>query len=385
MKKKTRAFISVVLVAVLLTVSMYVGAEAQEPVTVDYVDANGKDVSIYLEGSEAFFRLDGIISGDSDGFQNFRAGYGGSYITETGVLVVGYKCVPQEEIARIKKEADLEDAIFVEVPYTYQELEQYQGDICSYLQKYYGVDEFTQEVYFTTGINQETNCIDIRLTKVTANELESIRAEFVDMPCTINVDGNIWKSEETTMDPGDPIGNGVSIGFRCKRSGNKGFLTTRHSTVIGSSVSYGGTVVGTITDAKHDSFADFCFVKVTNTSYTTSRNPRGQSSYQLHSSDYISSTLAQNTVVYLAGRTSSNIRAGVVVNFSQTINGYGSWLIASYSSSSGDSGGCVFAKKNGNYVVLAIHDGRYVTDTNDNAYSTKYTTIKTYCSPLVLY
>jgi len=385
MKKRTRTFIGVLLVAVLLTVNMYVRTEANEPTEVDYIDANGKDVSIYLNGSDAFFRLDKVLTSNTDNYQNFRNGYGGSYIAETGTLVVGYKNVSRDEIEQLKEEADLETAVFVEVPYTYRELEQYQGSICSYLQKYYELDEFTQEIYFTTGIDQETNCIDITLTGVDEAALDNIKSKFDGIPCTISCNGKIWKNEQTTMNPGDPIGTGGSIGFRCKRSGNKGFLTTRHSSVIGSSVTYGGTTVGTITDAKYDSFADFCFVKVTNASYITGLNPRGHSSYQLSSSDYISSTLAQNTVVYLAGRNSSNIRAGVVVTFSQTINGYGSWLISSYSSQSGDSGGCVFAKKSGNYVVLAIHNGRYGTDTDNDAYATKYTTIKTYCSPLALY
>ena len=164
---------------------------------ISYIDANGKDVRAYEKGTEAFGRLSTILEGDSMEFANLRAGYGGGYIADDGVLVVGFKNVSQEEIDAAKAAAQLEDVRFREVAYTCQELEQIEKDICEYLQGVYKVDLNTAKIYFTTAIDQETNCIKINLTAVDNVKLEAVKAELAKYPCTITVNEEIWRSLET--------------------------------------------------------------------------------------------------------------------------------------------------------------------------------------------
>ena len=166
---------------------------------IECTDANGKDVSIYMEASDAFSRLDTILSGDSTEFENFRTGYAGGYITDKGILVVGQKGVQQEELDRVKKAADLKNVRFVEAAYTYRELEQAEKTICKYLQNVYKVNPNTTEVRFTTAINQEYNCIDIELTPVEDEELSAIQTEFEELPCRITMKDVIWMSEELAL------------------------------------------------------------------------------------------------------------------------------------------------------------------------------------------
>ena len=163
---------------------------------VEFIDANGKDVRANLEATEAFARLDKVLSGDSEEFKNLREGYGGGYIAEDGVLVVGFKNVSQDEIDRVKVAAGLQNVRFVEAAYTYQELEQIQKSVNEYLQGVYKVTPNTAEIRFTTAIDQELNGIDIDLTAVEDAVYEAIKAEFADVPCRITMNDAIWVSEE---------------------------------------------------------------------------------------------------------------------------------------------------------------------------------------------
>lgn len=56
-------------------------------------------------------------------------------------------------------------------------------------------------------------------------------------------------------------------------------------------------------------------------------------------------------------------------------------MICSYSSSGGDSGGCIFAVVNGENRVVGIHDGSI----GQNKYGTKFTAMKSTLNSLTLY
>ena len=172
--------------------------EAQQD-EVEFIDANGKDVRANLDATEIFARLDKILSGDSKEFKSLREGYGGGYIAEDGVLVVGFKNVSQDEIDRVKVAAGLQNVRFVEVSYTYQELEKIQKNINEYLQGVYKVTPNTKEVCFATAVDQELNGIAIELTTVEDEVFEAIKAEFANMPCRITMNDVIWMSEELAL------------------------------------------------------------------------------------------------------------------------------------------------------------------------------------------
>lgn len=354
------------------------------------VENNGvPDIS---EGDKAFNALNSVLV-DNPLYNEFIDLYGGGYIDpfENAILYVYYRNDLNMDLLATLKEEDLlqgHSIVFLPCQYSYTQLCLMQNDIWNYKIAHENENNHWTTYLNAIGIDQSSN----RLHCIVSDEARvscGMETVFENYPVEYLISNNYVIEQQTTIHPGYELsygGGGMSLGFRCKKNGVSGFLTTIHNSTTGGTVYCGGNSLGTVTVSVNDGYADFTFVKLTNSNYSISRYPKANTSYQLHSSNYAVS-LPANYTVYMAGRTHSYIVSGVIKYADYSV-GYGThWLACSYSSDLGDSGGCVFAKVNGDYVVLAIHDGRIYDPSTEMylAYSTKYTTIKSYYNDITLY
>lgn len=349
--------------------------------------------AIETEGNHVFNCMNAILEEDlesnSPSFSDFVANYGGGII-EGNHLTIFVKGGMDNQILfeekMNEKGIDHDRYDIVTVEYSYSDLESQIASFWDFRNEQLEEGVAWAEEVYSVAICQERNCItvctsinlDISSCPDLLNALENISHEIVVL------EGEPQRIEETTLKPGMGIGTGGSVGFRCKLNGNKGIVTTVHTTNYSSlnPVSYGGTSFGSITAAAYGNSADFCFIQITNSNFTASRVTNTSPSYTLHSSNYVTA-LPTNYTVYMAGQNSSSVRQGSVVNYSGSVSGDSGtdWLICSYSSSNGDSGGCIFAVMNGDNCVVGIHDGSY----GSNKYGTKLTRMKAIYSGLSIY
>ena len=210
------------------------------------------------------------------------------------------------------------------------------------------------------------------------------------IPYIFEIVGKTNIQVQTTVNPGNGVtdGNGyVSAGFRCKYNGGAGFVTTFHSSTVGTAISdSSGNTLGDVIVAIHNSYEDFAFVRMYEIyGNTFSLHPLGNSNYTL-STNYVTTALAQNYPVRFAGKNTTYVRTGTVYCFDYSMSTVPShWILCDYNSYSGDSGGCIFTELNGSYWVIGVHDGRYGDATSSHAYGTKFSVMKSCYSSLILY
>lgn len=343
------------------------------------------------EGSKAFNALNSILI-ENESYGDFIELYGGSYIEEDTLFVYYRNDLNEDVLNRLSSEDLLRDysVVFYPAQYSYNQLSEMMDYIWNLKCLHENDAGYWTSVLRAIGINQSDNCLDLVIDNCCDALLADFESHVDDYPANILFSDNYRIEEQTTMiNPGSEVKKGTvpfSVGFRCKKNGEKGFLTTIHSNSTGSTIEYNGNNIGTVTASVNDGYADFSFVKL-NSSYEVSLKPKGLSSYQLHSGHFAVS-LPTNYTVYLAASTHSGIVSGVVKYNSYTIE-YGSdWLVCSYNANSGDSGGCVFTQVNGDYVVVSIHDG-VIYDVGTESmvsYSTRLTTIRNqYYNDIVIY
>lgn len=342
------------------------------------------------EGSKAFNALNDVLLSD-EFYSDFIEQYGGAYIVDNSLFVYYKYSFDETFIDNLMNEKSLldYDIAFSPSQYSYNELDEMMKSIWS--QK---VEGNTSEYHWTDslemiGINQSENCLDVFVQKCNDAQLTEISEHLNEYPVNLVLTDGYKTEKQTTINPGAKIYKGstpYSVGFRCKKNGEKGFLTTFHSNTSNFTVTYNSQNIGTVSVSVDDGIADFSFVKL-NSSYEVSLNPKGLSGYQLHSSHY-AVALPTNYTVFMAGYTQSGVASGGVIYNSGSHDIGSDWLICSYTSNSGDSGGCVFTNVNGDYVVISIHDGRFteLSTQQSVAFSTKLTTIKNlYYSDITIY
>lgn len=345
-------------------------------------------------GDIAFNKLNAILADDMQAnrflYNRVRDNYAGSIIDDEGKLIV-YISSELSILDPLRDELSStgvidDDIKFVQVQYSYEDLEAQQSDMWRIrnvaMESESNFGEWAGKI-ISVAINPEHNCISVLANNFGDSDYLLCERYFGDYSYEVEIttaSGEIH--EEVTLKPGQGISTGGSLGFRCKLNGIAGFVTAVHTASWSTlpKLIDGSTEYGQITAGVYDGKADFCFAKITNSNYTVSLTTNTSPSYTLHASNYVVS-LPTNYTVYMAGTTSSSVRTGKVLYYNYAISSGTQWLLCDYSSAGGDSGGCIFANVNGDYVVVGIHNG--VTGTGK--YGTKLTTMKGYYSNLVIY
>lgn len=343
------------------------------------------------EGSKAFNALNEVIIRNSN-CSDLVDLYGGAYI-EDDVLYVYYR----EDINIASLELLTNDTllmgfdiVFIPSEYSYKQLYEMMKYIGMQKEVYSGNESHWTSRIEAMGINQIENCLDCYIDRCDGDELQVIEENLSSYPTNIIFVDDYKVEKQSTLYPGEGIncnGNSISLGFRCKYNGNPGFLTTIHSSSIGATVYKNNNSIGQVTLSVDDGCADFSFVKITNTNYSVSLNPKGISNYSLQNYHY-AAPLPSGYSVYFAGRNQYGVVTGNVYYDGYHIYSGDDWLCCTYSCSPGDSGGCVFTKVSTNNIVVAVNDGIvYDINTQMNySYSTKFESIiSDYYSNLVLY
>lgn len=367
-----------------VTKNTKVAAAGEEPEEVQVVETLGNHV---FNCMNAVLEED-LVSSDPI-FTDFVLNYGGGIIEGNHLKIFvkgGMENQDEFENKMLEKGIDIDQYEILTVKYSYSELEEQIDSFWTFRnEKLEDGEEWADEIY-SVAICQECNCILICADENLEVEKYPDLMNALDK-ISYRIEGTAeepQKIEETTLKPGMGISTGGSIGFRCRLNGYDGIITAIHTTSYSSlnPVSYGGTSFGSITAAKYGNSADFCFIRITNSNFSASRTTNTSPSYTLHASHYVTA-LPSNYTVYLAGVNSSSARQGSVVNYSGSVTGDSGtdWLICNYSSSGGDSGGCIFAMVDGDCCVVGIHDGVY----GSNKYGTKYSRMKSNYSGLTIY
>lgn len=367
--------------------------------TIYDLQSNNVEENKYLkkDGDAAFDVLNSILIQDVESkaykFNDFKKDYAGSKIDEQGKLVV-YISKNKSVIKALKDELDnknvKEDVIkFVEVKFSYNDLKVQQKvmwDLRNNLLKDDIILKEWASKIVSMPVDPNYNCVSILVNNFTPSDYEITNELFGEFAYRVElVEGTGEINEEiTTLKPGQSIGTGGSLGFRCTLDGVDGFITAVHTGNYTSinPITVNGTSVGTITAGKYDGMADFAFVKITNSNYLVARSTNTTPSRTLHASHYVIA-LPQGYTVYMAGGTSTSIRQGVVKYYDYSISSGTEWLVCDYPSSPGDSGGVIFAEVNGDYCVVGIHDGTISISGTNLKYGTKLTTMMNYYNILI--
>ena len=328
--------------------------------------------------------VDDIQSVDSK-YEGITENYAGSVIDNDGKLILYFSGEPTV-LSSLKSEfsnagVKKDDVQFVNVEYSYNELKEQQNAMWLIRNQAINEDsvlyEWARKIK-SVAVNPENNCVDVLVNNFETSDFLLCEKYFSIYSYKVKtIEGTGEIREELTVYPGQGIGTGGSLGFRCKINNVAGFMTAVHTaSYYGIVVNSGNTQLGTITKGAYDGKADFAFVETTS-STSVSLSTNTSPAYTLHSTNYVVA-LPANYTVYLAGVNSSSARSGQVIYNDYAISSGTEWLLCSYSASGGDSGGVIFANVNGDYCVYGIHDG----DVNYNGgiakYATKLNTMRKY-------
>jgi len=343
-------------------------------------------------GDIAFDKFNAILADDMQAtksqYDSVRDNYAGSIIDGEGKLIVYYasELSGLDSLSRELRSANVneDDIQFEQVQYSYTELEAHQKAMWrirnAAMDKEDGLEKWAEKI-ISVAINPKHNCVSVLANGFDDSDYLLCEKYFGDYSYEVEIteaSGEI--SEHVTLKPGQGISTRGSLGFRCKLNGVAGFVTSVHTASWSSlpKLKDGSTEYGEITAGKYDGKADFCFVKITNSNYNVSLATNTSPAYTLHATNYVVS-LPTGKAVYMAGATSSSVRTGKVVYYNYAISSGTEWLVCDYANNPGDSGGCIFANVNGDYVVIGVNNGLVG---NIGSYGTKLTVMKGYYSNL---
>lgn len=310
--------------------------------------------------------------------------YGGSYLDD-GELVVLLTDTSSAVKSFVKNTIESTPQ-FEECDVSLQELEttrEFIKDFCINYTRGQNIEmDKLIESIVVIGTYVDENIVSVGIKDCDKNQIElfkkyiinSTNVVFENIKHVANT-AHLQSGQSVDLSSGNPIGNYVSVGFRCKRmkkdgSYEKGFVTCGHGNDIGwKAYSVTGEKVGEVhaRSYEHGTKTDASFVCVEGTNY------EGVNTMLFSGRSYSTSTnsVAKLDMLYMEGRTSGCV-AGTVKATSVSMH-YGGVTTddlyqVSYESAAGDSGGIVYKKSGSNYLVVGIHKG-HTTDVDGKSYS----------------
>ena len=284
---------------------------------------------------------------------DFPEYYGGCYVNDEGKLVVLVKEGESEPIRQLSQATRSSSMIYETCQYSFNELQQVVEEI---RQKALAGNEFLFKNVSLYGISEKDNIVEVGLLYNTPSVVQEFKNKISDSPKIkfINsgklvLNSGIDCASEIKTHRNGSVHN-ASVGYRAKdKNGNIGIVTAGHFIKINETLNNANDVaIGKCLYSKEENYIDAAFCSITSKDYA----PTNRILYMPNiDKDTLSTTLAQppagsyvNMVGKSSGRSSGTIyNAGYdVMNESQkTI--LKDVILARYTSTSGDSGGIVYA------------------------------------------
>ncbi|MGI6200563.1 MAG: hypothetical protein ACOYJA_07330 [Christensenellales bacterium] len=279
--------------------------------------------------------------------------YSGSFINDSGNLVVLLTDNDEQARQAILQAADEPNLLFQTAPYAYVDLLSSMEELrrCVSQKASSVLSDVT-----CAEINEQDNRVKIGIVDLTPAKIQQFQQEVFDDPWVIfeNAEGPVVLDATVMAGGGVTIaGKRYSVGYPVKRGSQYGFLTSAHGTAtVGQFVKYGDTSIGIVRARQFSGSVDASFVEITNSSWSAS--------YMIQCT---SNTLrknyalpAQGTYIYKCGAATGKSYGKVSSNnFYSTTSGLTNLTLTTYLADEGDSGGIVYTTSND---ICGIHHGR---------------------------
>lgn len=267
---KKQLYLILLLGILCLTVFSLVGEKNTDVLAYEGNNPQGT-VAVETEGNHVFNVMNEILEEDAVSetpcFSDFVSNYGGGIIEGDHLTIYVKGGVDNQELFETKMgekgvSSDRYDIVAAE--YSYSDLELQMQSFWDYRNEKLAEGSSWADDIYSVAICQERNCITVCVsTAIDINDYPEL-SSALDSICheIVVLDEEPQKIEETTLRPGMAISTGASIGFRCKFNGEKGIISTAHTTNYTplNPVSYGGISFGNIIAASYGGSVDFCFI-----------------------------------------------------------------------------------------------------------------------------
>ena len=359
-----------------------------EEVTMD-AEIIDSEIELEYESNMQALYLESVMKIESL-YNNY---FGGCYL-KNGELIIKITDIGEEVVSYFEKiVSDVADYEMCSV--SLEELEA----IKSQIEKFVVTNKDAEEdkvreliediVCIATYVEENAVCVSI---KDYSEEKISLFKELVtDSEHIIFESAEGYIDEVSYVKPGEKIiimvdgsGKEYSMGFRCKRLKSdgtyaKGFVTAAHGGPYVGNVVYtsGWQQIGNVLAKSYSNggSVDAVFVEVTNSNYDCSNTVYSNGTVLTGGTATLSVGSSVSKYGYATALTSGTIKAtnATLTDSSAGITTYNLYQ-ATYSSSSGDSGGVVFDPSS--KLVAGIHKGRLVTTSVNAAYAVKTANIR---------
>jgi len=290
--------------------------------------------------------------------------YGGAYINEAGILVVGLAGSYADYEDVIHKSILSEHCTFRQVPYSYKKLMKIKEEIQEIHLS--NSEEETFKNVTGYGISDELNLVNVDLEIFNKEEIQKFKNNVSDSSLIIFQQGDFAVPVNA---PGARIQTST-LGFRARIAGmnQTGFVMSGHGApAVGNPVrlnnSTTGTILGTVRSRIWNGAVDAAFVQAVNNNIITNRIAQNN-----HILVGRGATVAVGSFVNMAGST-SGIRAGRVdlVNQNLPIGNVPmtNLSVANLIVQGGDSGGPVYILRDGERLIVGNVVARKSSDGTD--------------------
>ena len=293
--------------------------------------------------------------------------YGGAYINDYGRLVINVK--GNSLLGTYADGMDLKtsfmreckricsDVEFRKCKFSYDELTEEMDRINAY--KVSSNEKFADEFDYYK-LDDRLNCIVVELNNFTEENIEFFKKKVSDCEAIIFTKSKNDDVLDSGILPGASIsclGHTGSVGYRVKRNGVNGFVTSAHFVKSGASVTSGGRVIGYCDVSVNSGTVDAAFVRVTEGTPGNTINGMGTTLSTIINEPGVGTMI--NKCGEYTGATSGRITS-TNVTWSYCGATFTHLTSATYNAMNGDSGGVVYSyiSSSGIRPTLGIHRGR---------------------------
>lgn len=289
--------------------------------------------------------------------------YGGGYIDQENNFVILIKGDTLEHKNALIQRTKSNNFKLSTCDYSYNELKETIDDLNLLLTDESKVKVAESIKLYSFGILDNENRIFIGLGNCTSQNIEKFKGEFVNAPYLVFINVDQPHAQAADVKPGGVIHTNAvegSIGYRARRNGQQGIVTSGHLASVGESLylGYYQDYLGSVTVSYTDGAVDAAFCPVTNSIYYLSNITYNNYTLGGIGFPYVGLSVAKEGKS--TGRTTGSITATNVSVYlwidHQNRNEYLIGVVCcSYDSAKGDSGGIVYSTSGNN--ILGIHAG----------------------------
>ncbi len=290
----------------------------------------------------------------------FPGYYGGAYMNSKGNLVVLIQNDTTANKNDFYERIESNEVEFIRCQHSFKELISTQAKLMSIKPDRAKYSDSFADNFVGCELRDSENCLYVMLKHISDNtEVEFLRNGFDTAGLKFVQRQAVPEDCATNITCGSHAPYGSSMGYRARKNGNDGFVTTAHGvpSSIGSSVNASDnlSVIGTVQGWNYGLAVDGAFIQ-TNSNYTPSNT--------ISSGGTLGTTLWEPVAgaqIYAVGRI-SGLRSGTVLSTSYAYydtNNVG-WVLVSSNDlggQTGDSGGLVYRVISDGYYAAGIYKG----------------------------